>query len=153
MWAGGQCNLASLFFIEDSSSGEWKSEGTNEWRKMEEIVHSLEENEQESISAPRMIPSTVSDIDRKMRYVQRIRTESSYPAFRMFVNIIAYLFYIVGALSIIAGLLNLIGVPLTGITMMILGTLIIATGKVQMEACMILADMADSINDLNCRYD
>jgi hypothetical protein len=153
MWSSGHWNLASLFFTVDSNCGEGKSEGANEWKKMEEIANRLEGNEDISPSAIRINPPTHFHIDQKKRYNKRLRTESSYPTFRRLATVLSYIFYAMGALAIITGFIGLINTQPLGLLVIIPGILVIAIGKAQEEAFLLLADIADSMNDINCRFD
>jgi hypothetical protein len=95
----------------------------------------------------------------KKKYLDRIRSDSAYPAFRGVVNIIALLLYTVGALFIVGGFL--VGFGLVGGSLnlavfiggMTIGLFYIVMGKVLREVSLMLADVADSITDLNSRYE
>ena len=97
----------------------------------------------------------------KQKYIQRIRSESAYPVFRSLVSTFAVLFYIFGALLIVAGLI--IGFSLiaregaAALAAMfggvIAGLICIIIGRVSKEASFMLADLADSITDLNSRHE
>jgi hypothetical protein len=98
----------------------------------------------------------------KQKYLDRIRSDSAYPAFRGVVNIITLLFYVFGALLITAAILQAIvvlskgggmgpvGIPIT-IFAIAFGLFGIVLGKVVREISLMLADVADSITDLNSR--
>ncbi len=95
----------------------------------------------------------------KKQYLDRIRSDSAYPAFRGVVNIIALLLYVVGALFIIGAVLVGFGVlgdgmnPVAFISGMVLGLFYFVIGKVLREVSLMIADVADSITDLNSRYE
>lgn len=97
----------------------------------------------------------------RQKYIQRIRSESAYPVFRSLVNTFAILLYIFGALFIVAGFI--IGFSLiaregaAALAAMfggvIAGLIYIIIGRVSKEASFMFADLADSITDLNSRYE
>jgi hypothetical protein len=98
----------------------------------------------------------------KAQYIQRIRTQSTYPTFRTFVGVIALLFYIIGAICILGGIIGMFaGMSQQGlgpgVIALFLGILIgliyIVIGKLIKEASLMLADIADSITDVNSRYE
>ncbi len=95
----------------------------------------------------------------KAQYIQRIRSQSSYPTFRTFVGVIALLFYIIGAICILVGISAGISQQGIGSGMfalfagVLIGIIYIVIGKVIKEASLMLADIADSITDLNSRND
>ena len=95
----------------------------------------------------------------KKKYLDRIRSESAYTAFRGYGHIAAFLFNVVGILSIIVG--GFIGFGILGGGMnlgaliggLVLGLVYIVLGKLILEGAPMLADIADSITDLNSRYE
>jgi hypothetical protein len=95
----------------------------------------------------------------KERYIARIRSESAYPTFRSIVSLFAVILYVVGTLFIIGGLFGgLVALAQDagrGIGLMIVGAVVgiiyIILGKVSKEAAFMLADVADSLTDLNSR--
>ena len=95
----------------------------------------------------------------KKKYLDRIRSDSAYPAFRVVVNIIALLMYVLGAIMVIMPLVTLFysqvslpgGNAATAVFAMAIGVVVIILGKVLREASLMLADVADSITDLNSR--
>ena len=95
----------------------------------------------------------------KQKYLDRIRSESAYVAFRGYGHIAALVFNVVGILVIIVG--AFIGFGLLGGGMnlgaliggLILGLFYIVLGKLILEGAPMLADVADSITDLNSRYE
>jgi uncharacterized protein involved in cysteine biosynthesis len=93
-------------------------------------------------------------------YIDRIRNQTSYPAFRSLVNITCLLLYILGALAIAGGILNMFTSSVDGLeklvptfTGLLSGIFIIIFAAASKEASFMLADIADSIADLNYRYD
>jgi hypothetical protein len=93
----------------------------------------------------------------KQKYIERIRSQSAYPTFRSLIRIIAILFYVLGALAILGGLAGIANQGSSGILALfggiISGIICIVVGQVTQETASILADIADSITDLNCRYE
>ncbi len=100
----------------------------------------------------------------KQKYIERIRAESFYPVFRSLVRMIERMLLILGASSIFGGLLfgiiiaNQRGdLTIPSLTAMVCGVFFglvcINIGKVVRETFFMLADVADSITDLNCRYE
>jgi hypothetical protein len=97
----------------------------------------------------------------KQQYLRRIRSQSAYPTFRSLVRIIAVLFYILGALmvlgALVAGLAAMAREGFAGVLVLfggiILGLVYIVIGRVTQEAAFMLADIADSMTDLNSRYE
>lgn len=93
----------------------------------------------------------------KKKYLDRIRSDSAYPAFRSVVNIIALLLYAIGVLLLLAGVLAGFGVLGGGtnvgalIAGIVLGLFYVILGKIIREVSLMLADVADSITDLNSR--
>ena len=93
----------------------------------------------------------------KQKYLDRIRSDSAYPAFRSVVNIIALLLYAVGILLLLAGVLTGFGVVGGGTNVaaliggIVLGLFYVILGKIIREVSLMLADVADSITDLNSR--
>jgi hypothetical protein len=101
----------------------------------------------------------------KQRYIERIRSESSYASFRSLISAFVSTLKALGGLLIFVGLvvgINAINTSSTsvgavGIFLIIgsvaIGALIFKIGDVFKEACLMVADMADSITDLNSRYE
>jgi hypothetical protein len=93
----------------------------------------------------------------KQNYIERIRSQSAYPTFRSLIRIIAVLFYVLGALAILGGLAGMANQGSSGILALfggiVSGIICIVIGRVTQEAASMLADIADSITDLNCRYE
>jgi hypothetical protein len=96
---------------------------------------------------------------KKEQYIKRIRSESAYPTFRLLTNIFAIIFYIIGGFFAICGVFGGVFTMthdfVQGVVVLIfsplLGALYIIIGKVAKETSSMLADVADSIMDLNCR--
>ena len=97
----------------------------------------------------------------KKAYLERIRKESSYPWFRKFISLIAIVFIGLGAgislLGVIGGFSmgrnsGIIGFG-TVLIPVLAGLLFVAVGAILKEASIMVADIADSITDLNCRYE
>ena len=97
----------------------------------------------------------------KSEYVKRLRTQSAYPTYRFFVRLIAMMFYIIGVFRVFDSFVDFLTVEpssfLKGIITLliasIVGIMYIVFGKFAKEAMMILADVADSITDINSRHD
>lgn len=96
----------------------------------------------------------------KQKYIERIRAETTYPIFRRLVGVLATLIHVLGILYLVFG-------PISGIAILfkegavglgfivvsiVVGLLLILSGKLFKETSFMLADIADSITDLNCRY-
>jgi hypothetical protein len=96
----------------------------------------------------------------KHQYIQRIRAQSAYPTFRWLVRVAAILIYVAGGLAMLAatntgvGLLILEQSVLGWVVLLcgpLVGLVFFVVGRVTQEAASILADIADSITDLNSR--
>ena len=123
-------------------------------RSMVKIVHLL-------VYSNTQAPSAMSP---KQKYIDRIRSESFYPIFRSLVRMLERMLFILGASSIFAGLLfgsiiltqnsgSSIVALLTVVCGVFFGLVCINIGKVVREMFFMLADVADSITDLNSRYE
>jgi ABC-type proline/glycine betaine transport system permease subunit len=98
----------------------------------------------------------------KTKYIDRIRKETAYPTFRAFIRIISLLFIgigfvisCIGALglgSALSGKLNYLELFMT-IIPIVVGIILAAAGLILQEASIMIADIADSITDLNYRYE
>jgi hypothetical protein len=95
----------------------------------------------------------------KQTYLERIRQETAYPTFRVLVRIIAICFYIAAVLMLLGTIfsgLNSIE-DSTAVFMLavriVLSVVCAAVGKLTQEAASMVADIADSITDLNSRYE
>ena len=97
----------------------------------------------------------------KFEYVQRLRNQSAYPTYRFFVRLITIIFYVIGALRIFDSFVDFLTVEpssflkaiISLLIALIIGIMYIVIGKVAKEAMMMLADIADSITDINSRHD
>jgi hypothetical protein len=95
----------------------------------------------------------------KSAYLNRIRSESAYPTFRTFIDLITGLAIGLGigicGISIIYGVSSvkdLLGLLLI-LPFFIGGLIIAALGIIIKQASIMIADIADSITDLNYRYE
>lgn len=95
----------------------------------------------------------------KATYLQRIRSQSAYPWIRRLSTFVAFVFYTIAfmlsALSIVVGSLAAKGAFFLPIVLctLIVSVLFVIAGAVLKEASIMLADIADSVTDLNCRYE
>jgi ABC-type Fe3+ transport system permease subunit len=97
----------------------------------------------------------------KQQYIRRIRAESAYPAFRSLIEVFVILIFVAGGILIAVGLLAgfsmIVHEDEQGIFVILGGcfggVICIIIGKVLKEAAFMLADVADSITDLNSRYE
>ena len=98
----------------------------------------------------------------KQQYLQRIRYQSNYPTFKSVVGIVALLFYILAGVCAGAGFIGMkygvtLGADEIGIMAFVLGLvlclILAAIGIIVKGASLILADIGDSITDLNSRYE
>ena len=93
----------------------------------------------------------------KKSHIERIRSESAYPTFRMMAELGCWIFWIIGVLgflgfslkSLFSGQLGMIGF----IAGLIWVGVFYAAGLVFKEASLMLADLADSITDANSRHE
>jgi hypothetical protein len=97
--------------------------------------------------------------EQKLTYLHRIRSQSTYPWIRRISSFVAFVFYTIAfmifAISIVGGTLAAKGAFLfpIAIAALIVSTLFVIAGAVLKEASIMLADIADSVTDLNCRYE
>lgn len=98
----------------------------------------------------------------KQQHLERIRSETAYPTFRSLINFFAISLCILGGIFLSIGVLGLVGQLLglwqsfgllPGLGLVVAGVIYIITGKVFKEAAVMLADMVDSLTDLNSRYE
>jgi hypothetical protein len=93
----------------------------------------------------------------KNQYLQRIRSQSAYPWIRRIAGLVALFFYILGAISILGGLIATFsgygGGGMALILGVIFGMIYFVFGAIIKEVSIMLADIADSVTDLNCRYE
>jgi hypothetical protein len=94
----------------------------------------------------------------KIQYIERIRAESAYPAFRSLVNLSAGVSVFCGAICILVGmifiLIGMVGLFASreggqGLILAIAGIVLILITKASKEASLMLADLVDSITDSN----
>lgn len=95
--------------------------------------------------------------NQKIVYLDRIRSQSAYPWIRRIAGLVALFFYTLGAIWFFSGLIATItgngGGGLALIFGALLGVLFFVIGAIIRETSIMVADIADSITDLNCRYD
>jgi hypothetical protein len=93
----------------------------------------------------------------KSQYLDRIRSHSAYPWVRRIAGLVALFFYTLGMISIFAGLIATFtgngGGGLAIILGGIFGIIYFVVGGIIKELSIMLADIADFITDLNCRYE
>ena len=88
--------------------------------------------------------------EQKLHYLSRIRSQSAYPWIRRLSTFVAFIFYSIALFMVVvsvglAGLAGLLSIPVA--------FLFVIAGAVLKEASILLADIADSVTDLNCRYE
>ena len=98
----------------------------------------------------------------KTKYIDRIRKETAYPAFRAFISIISLLVIGMGFVLACVGAIG-VGKALSGnfvyfelfmaLIPIVIGIILAAVGLILKEASIMIADIADSITDLNYRYE
>lgn len=93
----------------------------------------------------------------KDNYLQRIRSQSAYPWIRRIAGLVALFFYTLGAIWFFSGLIATLtgygGGVLALIFGALMGVLFFVIGAIIRETSIMVADIADSITDLNCRYE
>ena len=97
----------------------------------------------------------------KAAYIDRIRSESAYKWFRGFISIITLILYSFAGISIFVGITTIVvagnGTGMWGIISafipLLIGVILFLIAIVSREASLMLADLADSVMDLNARYD
>jgi hypothetical protein len=98
----------------------------------------------------------------KQNYLNRIRSESAYPVYRSLIGLFVLIFYVLGGLVILGGLVTGLGTMfhtgfLAGVFVILIsfvfGAIYIILAKFMKEAMLMAADLTDSITDLNSRYD
>lgn len=95
----------------------------------------------------------------KKKYLDRIRSESAYAAFRGYGHLASLVFYAFGILSIIVGAFIGFGILGGGMNLwalaggLVLGFFYFVIGHLIHEGAAMLADIADSTTDLNSRYE
>jgi hypothetical protein len=88
--------------------------------------------------------------EQKLHYLSRIRSQSAYPWIRRLSTFVAFIFYSIALFMVVvsvglAGLAGLLSIPVA--------FLFVIAEAVLKEASILLADIADSVTDLNCRYE
>ena len=88
----------------------------------------------------------------KSNYLQRIRSQSSYPVFRAVVNIFAILLYVCAGLLAIGSIATFsTGFGSTGLYGLVGAVILGIAAKVFQEASLMIADITDSLVDFNSR--
>lgn len=150
LWASGRCNLDTLFCRVVSTSEGHGNEGEHSWKKMEEIVTTLEEDDKFPKTL-RIRPQNDSDTSQRDLYIRKLRAESSYAGFRKNALWAAIAMYIIGALFVLGGLAVASSGQAGGLVFAVLGIFWAAAGKMQEDACTIFADIADMGSDFHSR--
>jgi hypothetical protein len=88
--------------------------------------------------------------EQKLHYLLRIRSQSSYPWIRRLSTFVAFVFYSIALFMVLLGV-GLFGMK--GLLAVPVAFLFVIAGAVLKEASIMLADIADSVTDLNCRYE
>ncbi len=88
--------------------------------------------------------------EQKLHYLLRIRSQSSYPWIRRLSTFVAFVFYSIALFMVMLGV-GLFGMK--GLLAVPVAFLFVIAGAVLKEASIMLADIADSVTDLNCRYE
>ena len=88
--------------------------------------------------------------EQKLHYLLRIRSQSSYPWIRHLSTFVAFVFYSIALFMVMLGV-GLFGMK--GLLAVPVAFLFVIAGAVLKEASIMLADIADSVTDLNCRYE
>jgi hypothetical protein len=88
--------------------------------------------------------------EQKLTYLLRIRSQSAYPWIRRLSTFVAFVFYSIALFMVLLsvglfGMKGLLAVPVA--------FLFVIAGAVLKEASILLADIADSVTDLNSRYE
>ncbi len=93
----------------------------------------------------------------KIVCLDRIRSQSAYPWVRRIAGLVALFFYTLGMISIFGGLVaTFTGNGAGGFAAIfggLFGFLLFVVGAIIKETSVMVADIADSITDLNCRYE
>ncbi len=97
---------------------------------------------------------------RKQEYIDRIRSNTAYPTYRAFVRILMMFGYVLAMSIVVAGVVDyttrgyLSAFLLGGkflIGSIIVGVITVFFSRLWKEAALILADIADSITDINSK--
>jgi hypothetical protein len=95
--------------------------------------------------------------NQKIVYLDRIRSQSAYPWIRRIAGLVALFFYTLGAIFFFSGLIaTLTGNGGGGLALIfgaLTGVLFFVVGAIIRETSIMVADIADSITDLNSRYE
>jgi hypothetical protein len=95
----------------------------------------------------------------KKKYLQRIRKESAYSFLRGFLNVVLALTLVVSAISLFYAFIAFKGFSKSGsgyqvfLSFFGIGTLLPIVGYLGKQSGLLLIDIADSITDLNSRYE
>lgn len=95
----------------------------------------------------------------KQRYIEQIRTNTAYPAYRSIIGLITLLGYLMAALigfgALVGGLMMMADSFLAGFfilgTGLVYSAIIFVLAKFSKEASLIIADIGDSVTDANSR--
>lgn len=88
--------------------------------------------------------------EQKLTYLLRIRSQSAYPWIRRLSTFVAFVFYSIALFMVVLGV-GLFG--MAGLLAVPVAFLFVIAGAVLKEASIMLADIADSVTDLNSRYE
>ena len=88
--------------------------------------------------------------EQKELYLLRIRSQSAYPLLRKVATFVAFLFYSIAFLIVLVAVKLY---SLYGLFALPVAFLFAIAGGVLKEVCIMVADIADSVTDLNCRYE
>ena len=88
--------------------------------------------------------------EQKLTYLLRSRSQSAYPWIRRLSTFVAFVFYSIALFMVVLGV-GLFG--MAGLLAVPVAFLFVIAGAVLKEASIMLADIADSITDLNSRYE
>jgi len=88
--------------------------------------------------------------ERKQLYLNRIRSQSAYPLIRKVATFVALLFYSIAFLIVLVAVKVY---SLYGLFALPVALLFAIAGGLLKEVSIMVADIADSITDLNCRYE
>jgi len=92
----------------------------------------------------------------KDQYLDRIRSQSAYPWVRRIAGLVALFFYTLAAISFFGGLIITFAGKVGAVAALlgtVFGLIYFIVGAITKELSIMLADIADSITDLNCRYE
>lgn len=98
----------------------------------------------------------------KKNHIERIRSETAYPAFRMMTQFGCWIFWFIGGWGLLAAfvdsffggyLSSQVGGALMLVAGLIWGLFMYFLGLVFKEASLMLADAADSVTDANSRHE